>query len=157
MNLKKEKIYITKKGLEKVKKDFQNLKLLKLSKTTGEAPAFFHSDDLDSEYLILQDDLDLLEAKLFDLEHIIKNAEIINPPLRKLQDVVQVGAKILLDIDGQEDEFMILGALEANPFLGIISNESPVGRALLGHKKGEQIIISSPIKTHYTIKRIKYS
>ena len=51
---------------------------------------------------------------------------------------------------------MIVGTLEANPSLGKISNESPVGKALLGRRVGDEVIISSPIKTVYKIKGIKY-
>jgi transcription elongation factor GreA len=64
---------------------------------------------------------------------------------------------VFLDIDGETDEFRIVGSVEANPSLGLISNESPVGKALLGRRVGEEVIISSPIKTRYKIKKIRYS
>lgn len=67
-----------------------------------------------------------------------------------------IGAKVKIDVNGQKDEFEILGTLEANPALGKISNESPVGRALLGKKIGEEVTISSPAKATYKIKGIKY-
>ena len=70
--------------------------------------------------------------------------------------MVDLGAKVKIDIAGKKDEFMIVGTLEANPSLGKISNESPVGRALLGHKVGDEIVVSSPMKTTYKIKKIKY-
>jgi len=62
----------------------------------------------------------------------------------------------VVEVDGQEDEFEIVGSLEANPSIGRISNESPVGKALLGHEVREEIVISSPVKTVYKIKDIKY-
>lgn len=68
-----------------------------------------------------------------------------------------MGSKIMVDIGGDIDRFTIVGTLEANPSLGLISNESPVGMALLGHKVGDTIIVSSPIKTTYKIKKIQYS
>lgn len=152
-----EKFFLTQKGLRAIKKEYESLKAVKTLKTTGEMPHFMHSDDLDPEYLNLQDDLELLESKIFDLEYILKNVKLIKAPPQKLQNTIQLGAKVLLDIDGQKDEFKIVGTFEANPFLGQVSDESPVGRALLGHKVGEEVIISSPIKTHYRIKKIKYS
>jgi len=152
-----QKFYLTKKGLEKIKKDYQNLKVIKRSKIQGETPKFLHSDDLDPEYISLHDDLDLLEAKIVDLEYIIKNAELIRPPSKNKQNTIQLGAKVLVEIEREEDEFTILGTLEAHPSLGRISNESPVGQALLGHKVGDEILLSSPIKTIYKIKKIKYS
>ena len=67
-----------------------------------------------------------------------------------------MGAKVKIDVDGQKDEFLLVGTLEANPALGKISNESPVGRALLGHKVGDEIVVPSPIKITYKVKNIKY-
>ncbi len=72
------------------------------------------------------------------------------------QIFVNLGAKVKIEVTGKNDEFMIVGTLEANPNLGMISNECPVGKALLGHKVGDEITISSPIKTTYKIKGIKY-
>ncbi len=57
----------------------------------------------------------------------------------------------------KNDEYEIVGTLEANPALGKISNESPVGRALLGHKVGEEVVVQSPLKIKYKILKIKYS
>ncbi len=151
-----KRFYLTKEGLEKIKKDYQNLRLIKSSKTKGETPQFLHSDELNPEYIDFQDDMSLLETRIADLKYIIENAELIKYPPKGKQDTVQLGAKILVEIDDQKDEFVIVGTLEANPSLGMISNESPVGRTLLGHKVGDEVIISSPIKTHYKIKKIKY-
>lgn len=153
---KKKRFYITENSLRKVKKDYEDLKLLKLAKTTGKVPQFFHSDDLDPEYLDFQDDVTSLDAKLAELEYIIKNAEIIKPPPKQKRNIVQVGARVLVDIDGHEDEFTILGSLEANPSLGIISYESPVGKVLLGKKIGEEAVLNSPVRVSYKIKKIRY-
>lgn len=152
-----QKFYLTREGLENIKKEYQNLKEIKLFKVKGEMPQFLHSDDLDPEYLTLQDDLSLLDAKIADLKYIVENTELIKTPPKKKQNIVQIGAEVFLEIDGQEDKFKIVGTLEANPSLGLISNESPVGRALLGYRVGDEVVISSPIKTHYKIKKIKYS
>lgn len=152
-----EKIfYLTKEGLEKFKKEYQNLKKLKLSKIKGEIPKIWHSEDLNPEYLSFQEDLSFLENRLAELEYILKNARLIKPPQKEKRNVISLGARVLVEVDGQTDEFNIVGTLEANPALGKISNESPVGRALLGHKVGDVVVISSPIQTVYKIKKIKY-
>jgi len=143
--------------MQSIKKEYENLKALKLAKTKGEMPKILHSDDLDPEYFSLQDDLTLLDSRISDFENILKNAELIKPPPKEKRSTIQLGAKVLVKIDGQKDEFTIVGTIEANPSLGKISNESPVGKVLLGHKVGDEIIISSPIKTTYKIKKIKYS
>jgi transcription elongation factor GreA len=151
--------YITKEGLEKIKEEYEALKNLRQAKTGAEAPKILESEDLNPEYISFQEDLVLLETRINEIENVLKNIAIIEPPKTKQEkDVVGVGSKILVEIDGKEkDEFTIVGALEANPSLGKISNESPVGHALLNHKVGDKITISSPIKTVYKIKKIKYN
>jgi len=151
-----KKFYLTEQGLEKIKEEYQNLKDLKFSKTKGEVPKIWQSEDLNPEYLSFQEDLSFLEARIAELENIFKNTELIKPPPKEKQKVINLGATVLVEVDGQTDEFEILGSLEANPSLGKISNESPVGKALLGHRAGEEVLISSPIKTLYKIKKIKY-
>jgi transcription elongation factor GreA len=151
-----KKFYLTKEGLEKIKKEYQDLKNLKLSKTKEEIPKIWHSEDLNPEYLSFQEELSFLETRLSELEYILKNAELIKPPLEREQNVINLGARVTVEVDGQDNEFTIVGTLEANPAIGKISNESPVGRTLLGHKVGEVVIISFPIRTVYKIKKIKY-
>lgn len=151
-----KKFYLTKEGLEKIKKEYAGLKNLKLSKTKGEIPKIWHSEDLNPEYLSFQEDLSFLETRLVELENIFKNAELIKSPSKEKRDIVNLGATILVEVDGQNDEFTIIGSLEANPSLGKISNESPVGGALLGHQAGDEVVVSSPIKTIYKIKKIRY-
>jgi len=151
-----EKFYLTEEGLEKIKKEFEDLKNLKLSKTKGEIPKIWHSEELNSEYLSFQEDLSFLESRIIELEHILKNAQLIKLPPKEKRNIIQLGAKVLVEVDGQKDELEIVGTLEANPTAGKISNESPVGRVLLGHKAGDVVLVSSPIKTTYKIKKIKY-
>ncbi len=150
-----KKFYLTKEGLEKIKKEYEILKGLKAAKIKGEIPKIWESEDLNSEYLLFQEDLSLLETKINELENVLKNNEIIKTPSKDKQNVINLGAKILVEVDGEKDEFTIVGTLEANPSLGRISNESPVGKALIDHKTGDEVIISSPIKTTYKIKKIK--
>jgi len=151
-----KKFYLTKEGLEKIKKEYKDLKILKFSKTEGEIPKIWHSEDLNPEYLAFQEDLSFLETRIAELEHILKNSELIRFPSREAKKLVNLGARVLVDVEGQPDEFEIVGTLEANPSIGRISNESPVGHALLGHRVGEEIVISSPIKTIYKIRKIRY-
>ena len=151
-----KKFHLTKEGLERIKKEYRTLKELKLAKTRGESPKILHSEDLNPEYLAFQEDINFLELRIIELENIIKNAELIRPPKKEKQNIIDLGATVLVEIDGQTDEFTILGSLEANPSLGKISNESPVGHALLGGKVGDEVFISSPVKIIYKILKIKY-
>jgi len=152
-----KKFYLTKKGLERLKKEYQDLGKLKLSKPKGEVPKIWHSEDLNPEYLAFQEDLSFLEARTAELDYILKNTELIKPPSRDQQNIVYLGATVTLeDSEGNINEFMVVGSLEANPSAGKISVEAPVGKALLGHKIGDEVAIVSPIKVVYTIKKIKY-
>jgi len=152
-----EKFYLTKQGLEKLKKEHQDLKKIRLTKTKGESPQIFHSGDLNPEYLSFREDLSLLETRIAELEHILKNVQLIKLPPEKNQNIVNLGATVTLqESDGQINEFMIVGTLEANPSAGKISSDSPVGKVLLGCKIGDEVVITSPIKVVYKIKKIKY-
>ena len=102
--------------------------------------------------------MSLLEVRLAEYENVLKNVELIAPPPAEKKMVVHLGATVTLREEPGKvtNEYTILGTLEANPGAGKISSESPVGRALLGKKIGEEVVISSPIKVVYKIQRISY-
>lgn len=152
-----QKFYLTKKGLDRIKKEYKALQELKFAKIEGESPKILHSEDLNPEYLAFREDLSFLELRLLELENILKNVSLIQPPLKEKQNAIDLGATVLVEVDGQQDEFTIVGTLEANPAIGKISNESPVGKALLGRKVSDEVRVSSPIQTIYKIKKIKYN
>jgi len=152
-----QKFYLTKEGLARIEKEYQDLKNLRMAKVRGESPPILHSEDLNPEYLLFQEDLNFLESRLAELEFILKNVELIKIPPKEKQNIVDLGATVTLEeADGQINEFMIVGTLEANPNEGKISSQSPVGKAILGQRIGNEIMITSPIKIVYKIKKIKY-
>jgi transcription elongation factor GreA len=152
-----KKFYLTKKGLEKLKKEYETLKILKLSKLKGESPKILHSEDVNPEYLAFKEDIGFLENRILELEYILKNFILIKKPPKEKQNIVDIGATVTLeDTDGSINEFMIVGTLEANPSEGKISIQSPVGKALLGKKIGDEVMITSPINVKYKIKKIRY-
>lgn len=149
--------YLTKEGLERIKKEHELLVEFKKAKTRGEVPSVLHSEEINPEYLAFQEDLTLLEVRLNEHEVILKNVKLITPPGTKGRKLVSLGARVTILVDGKDvDEFEIVGTLEANPSLGRISNESPVGKALLGHMVGEKVSVSSPTETVFTIQKIRY-
>lgn len=151
------KFYLTEEGLERIKKEYKDLRELRMAKAKGEVPKILQSEDVNPEYLSFQEDIGFLESRITELDYILKNAELIKVPSKDKQNIVDVGATVTLqEPDGSLNEFMIVGTLEANPSGGRISSESPVGKALIGHKVGEEIVITSPIKVPYKIKKIKY-
>lgn len=150
------KYFLSKAGKSRLEQELAELRRLKTFKTRGESPRIFHSEDINPEFLAYQEDLELLETRLAELEIILKNSELISPPTKEKQDRVVLGARVVVEVGGEEDELEIVGTLEANPSLGKISNECPVGRSLLGHKVGEEVVIGSAPKVVYKIKKVSY-
>ena len=143
------KYYVTKQGLQKIEKDYQKLLEFKKKKTMDEEiPSIWHSEEVNPDYLAFQEDMSLLEAKLAELEVILKNIEIITPPKGKERSLVGLGATITIDLGGEVDEFMIVGTLEADPLQKKISNESPLGGGLLGAKVGDVVKVKTSIVNH---------
>lgn len=151
-----EKFYLTEEGLRKLEKEYKELRKIAQLKVQEKIPEIFHSEESNPEYIAYREDNELLQARLADLKYILKNTEIIKTPPKEKQNIINLGATVLVEVDGQNDEFTIVGTLEANPALGKISNESPVGQALLGHKTGDVVAVQSAIKTVYKILKIKY-
>jgi transcription elongation factor GreA len=154
--VKNQGFFLTKEGLKRFKDEYQELKRLKSFKVSGESPRIFHSEDINPEFLAYQEDLELLDARIMELEDILKNVQPITVPPKEKQGVVGLGAMITVEVDGQEDELEIVGTLEANPSLGRISNESPVGRNLVGRRVGDEVVVRSAAATTYKIKKIVY-
>ncbi|SRR6056297_1334784 len=156
--MKKERVYyLTEKGYKKLKEEFEQLKKLKLAKTKEGSPEVWHSEDINPDFIAYKEDLDFLDKRLSELEEVLKNVEIIKAPPKKERDIIKLGATVKVQANSNEDEFKLVGTLEADPTLGKISNESPVGRNLLGHKVGDKVIVNSATETIYKIKGIKYN
>ena len=86
------------------------------------------------EYSSARNEQKLAESRIIEIQDILKNAKIIRGGKK---DKVALGATIVLDMSGRTVEYALVGPTEANPLEGKISNESPIGKALLGHKTGE--------------------
>ena len=155
--MEEKSFYITTGKLKEIKQEYEKLKKNLSLKTKGGIPKVLNSEEMNPEYLLFQEDLNFFYSRKQELENILRNYKLIKLPPQKNRDKVNLGAKVLVEIDGQKDEFEIVGTLEANPALGRISNESPVGKTLFGHKVGDEVTVSSPIKTIYKIKKIRYS
>ncbi len=149
--------YVTKEKLKELKKEHEGLVAFEHDKVLGqEAPRMLESEDINSEFVSYHEDIDSLRLRIAELQNILENYELIKNPPKEKRIFVDLGAMVKIDVNGKKDEFMITGTLEADPVFGKISNESPVGKALLGHKVGDEVIIDSPEKTTYKIKGIRY-
>ncbi len=95
-----------------------------------------------SEYDDAKNEQGLMEARIAEVSRILSEATVVNTPKRST--TVHIGSTVTVDMGGRERVFTIVGGAESNAAAGKISNESPVGSALLGHKKGELIEAVGP-------------
>jgi transcription elongation factor GreA len=107
-----------------------------------------------AEYSSARQEQDKAESRIAEIDHILKNSEVIAQPKKK--DVVELGNTVVLKEGKVKKEFTIVGSVEADPLEGKISNESPIGQALLGKKLGDKVEIKLPAgMTTYTVESIK--
>ena len=149
--------YVTKVKLQELKKEYDELLASEHNKVlSSEAPKILESEDLNPEFVSFQEDMDSMRLRMDELKDILENHEIIKKPSKENQTFVNVGATVKLEANGKKDEFMIVGTLDADPNLGRISNESPIGKALLGQKVGSTVEVQVPAgKTTYKILAIE--
>ncbi len=107
-----------------------------------------------AEYQTAREEQNRLENRIADIEHILQNVELIKKP--KSGGKVSLGSSVVLkSAKGQTKNFIITGTVEADPLNGKISDESPIGKALLGKKVGDDVEIKTPADTtKYTISNI---
>ena len=136
---------ITQEGLERLEKDLERLRnverpsLAERLQSARETPGD-PGDNL--EFLEAQQDLAMLEGRIAELEVAIANAWVQEAPS---DGTIGVGSKFVVrDSDGEEDHYTLVGSAEANPREGLISVESPVGRALLHAQKGDKVEVETP-------------
>jgi transcription elongation factor GreA len=141
-----EQPYLTAEGAEKLKVELKHLKGTARIELAKRLRAAIQQGDLseNADYQSAKEDQGFLEGRIQDLEYLLANARIIEEHNGK-RDVVEVGAHVTVQEDGEEPEtYMLVGAKEADPRNGRISNESPIGRAVIGHKAGEKVNVETP-------------
>lgn len=151
-----EKYILTKKGFDDLNQELENLKTVDRPAVVNrlkEAREMGLLDD-NPEYDAAREELGRIEARIAESEEILSKAEIANQVSNASQ--VRVGSTVLVEFDGAEDEFTIVGITEADPSAGRISHDSPAGKALLGAKVGENVHVttSSQTKVNYKVKKI---
>jgi transcription elongation factor GreA len=98
-----------------------------------------------AEYSSARQEQGRCEARISEIDHILKNVEVITSPKHK--DVVELGNTVGLKGNGENKSFTIVGSVEADPLSGKISDESPIGKALIGKKLGDDVEIVTPSST----------
>ena len=149
--------YLSKEKIEELKKKLAQLKTasridiaerLKRAKEHGDLSENF-------EYSQAKEDQEKLEREIFDLENLLKEAHVITKSKNK--NAVSVGLTVTLkNKKGITAQYILVGSQEADPFNNKISNASPIGKALIGKKVGERVVIKTPrgMDVEYTIVEI---
>lgn len=136
--------YISPEGLEKLKRELDELKTVRRREIASRLEAAKALGDLseNAEYQEAKEAQSLNEANISELEEMLRDVVVITKPVHA--STVQIGATIEVESDRGRETFTIVGSEEADPLLGRISNESPMGRAFLGKTVGEIIAIKTP-------------
>jgi transcription elongation factor GreA len=140
-------IILTKEGFRKLKEEIEYLSTDKRREVADRIKTAREFGDIteNAEYDDAKNEQAMLEARIAKLEERLAAARVIEK--REIsKDVVSVGAKVRLrDVDAKQTvEYHIVGSAEADPTEYKLSNESPVGKAILGHKKGETVEVATP-------------
>jgi transcription elongation factor GreA len=136
--------YISRDGLDKLREELREMLAVRRPEIAGRIHDAKEHGDLseNAEYEDAKNEQAFVEGRIQALESMIKNASLIDE--HTSTDHVQIGSTVTVNIDGESEKFMIVGSAEAKPAEHRISNESPVGRALLGRKKGDKVVVKVP-------------
>ena len=141
-----KKNLLTYEGLQKLESELHNLKVVKRKEVAQKIKEAREQGDLseNAEYDAAKDEQRDIEARIDEIEKILKNAEVVVEEEVDL-DKISVGCRVkILDMEYDEElDYKIVGSTEANSLKGKISNESPVGKALLGAKAGEVVTVET--------------
>lgn len=141
-----KKIILTHEGLKNLEDELQDLKVVRRKDVAAKIKEARGQGDLseNAEYDAAKEEQAEIEARIVTIENMLRNAEVISSDTQT--DTVSIGNKIkLFDNEFEEEvEYTLVGSAEADPFNGKISNESPIGSSLLGHKVGDTVEAETP-------------
>ena len=151
-----KKFILTQEGLVHLKQEYEELVKEKRPAVTQRIRRAREFGDLaeNSEYDAAKEEQTLLEHRITELEEVLHKAQIIQQTQKT--DFVVIGSSVVVEMNDEVHEFSIVGSMEADPSLKKISNESPVGKAILGLKVGETIEVAvGPVKSKIKVLEIK--
>ena len=137
--------YLTRQGHQKLQEELEYLRTVKRQEVAQRLHEAMEGGELieDAEYEAAKNEQAFVEGRIQELEILLANARVISETHRV--DVVQVGAKVTIQEEGSAPEvYTIVGPAEANPREGRISNESPLGRALMDHHPDDKVRVDAP-------------
>lgn len=145
--MSEKKVVLTYEGLKRMEEELENLKTVRRKEVADKIKEARGQGDLseNAEYDAAKEEQAEIESRIVVLEKMLKNAEVIDDE-EISNDVISIGCKVkIYDVEFEEElEYAIVGSAEADPMEGKISNESPVGKTLLGHKIGDLVEVETP-------------
>ncbi len=141
-----QEMYLTSEGADKLRAELEELKGPKRDEMAKRLRSAIQMGDLseNADYHKAKEDQSFMEGRIQELEYLLKNAIIVDVD-EVPKDAVQVGACVTVqESDGPEEQYFLVGAKEADPRNGKISNESPIGKALMGGHVGDVVIATTP-------------
>lgn len=148
-------IVVTQEGLDTLKAEFEELSNVKRPAAVTRLATAREQGDLseNSEYTDAKQNLAFIDGRIAELEVVLHDVQVVTTHTK---GHVDVGSKVTLHINGKKEVFTVVGEWEADPASKKISHESPLGKALLGKKVGEQIEVEAPAgKIHYKVLHIE--
>lgn len=153
-----EQHYLTAEGAARLKAELEHLKATERPELAERLRAAVQQGDLseNADYHKAKEDQSFLEGRIQELEYLMKNAVIIENSQVK-HELVEIGVRVTVQEEGYPPEaFQLVGVKEADPRNMRISHESPIGRALIGHKEGDKVIAQTPDgEIHLTILEVE--
>lgn len=149
-------IYLTAEGLEELKKEHTDLSKVRRPEVVKRVASARELGDLseNAEYQAARDELAFIDGRLEELEDILKKVQLIKD--HASLSSVELGSTVTLDHKGKNEDYMVVGEWEADPIEKKISHASPLGKALLGKKIGDNVEVEAPAgKIIYTIISLK--
>lgn len=141
-----QEVYLTSEGAEKLRAELEELKGPKREEMAKRLRSAIQMGDLseNADYHKAKEDQGFMEGRIQELEYLLKNAKIIDASGTQT-DTVQVGSRVTVqEGDLLEETYFLVGATEADPRNGRISNESPIGRVLMGGRVGDVVTAATP-------------
>jgi len=138
-------VYLTREGFKRLDEELEHLRTVKRTEVSERIRRAKDMTDVvdNAEYDEAKSEQGFIEGRIAELERTLASAQIIGDGPRT--DFVGLGSHVKVkDDEGDTEDYQIVGSMEADPRRGLISNESPVGRALLGKKKGETTSVVAP-------------
>jgi transcription elongation factor GreA len=154
MNATKNEFYLTAGGLKALKDELHELMTNKRGEIAERLKEAKADGDLSENamYDAARDEQSFVEGRISEIEHILKHAAVIS---NKGNGQVSLGSKVQVELEEGEQEYVIVGSTEANPDEGKISDQSPIGKALIGKKAGDEVEVEVPSgKIVYRIKNV---